>query len=146
MAPVSHELAPLLQEIGSAVGGLNFIRDRMRQGGLRHLSRVARLISDPIAESRPKAVHGNSDIHIPKDLEESHVRHWLFQLLPWKYEVAAGGSELFSPLEDFDCLGREGHDMRWISGLCLSSFGTRQSRSVLIARQRISQACVSKQD
>jgi|SRR5215831_915268 hypothetical protein len=60
--PCLHQLAPSLQGITAAIGLLDGIADRMRQGGFANLTREGGRFTAPIAETRPKAVRGGFDV------------------------------------------------------------------------------------
>ena len=50
--PRVHQLPPLVEHVTAPIGGLNFIRDRMREREFAHLRRICGLLSCPIAKCR----------------------------------------------------------------------------------------------
>src|SRR5262245_43958270 len=56
LRPRLHQPAALVEQVAAAVGGLNRIRDRVRECSLANLARERRALAGPIAERRTEAM------------------------------------------------------------------------------------------
>jgi len=101
-------LPTLLKQVTAAVGGLDLVADRVRQGHLDHLARKIRALGRPVPEGRTEPVRGElTPVHPLENGQHRHVRERLPFPAAGKDEVAL--TDLLHLLENGRRCGGEWH-------------------------------------